>query len=62
MASSSLFKTIDVKTIPKESSDKPEIKKEIKWDPMVAPEWDTQKPSNEALVRMKRWQSLKRTP
>lgn len=55
MAASSMFKTIDVKTVPTEALDKKPEKKEVKWDPMIAPEWDTEKPSNLALVRMKRY-------
>lgn len=30
------------------------VKEKPKWDPFQSPDWDAQKPSSEAIVRMKR--------
>ena len=32
---------------------------EMTWDPLLASDWDHQKPSSEAIVRMKRYNSRK---
>ena len=32
----------------------PSKKEEIKWDPFQSPDWDLEKPTTDAIVRMKR--------